>query len=269
MRSLVGLFSNGGGFATFWRGVPFLVKAPLGLALVVLAGTELTRDVNIGVRSGRVAEGQAVDADSKIADPSATRAAVLAGKPVSGAERQIAFTVFGGEAEMREKEAKSDAALEAEEDLLAKVAKHIKLTSTEKLRLRELQLKEKELALREQELRIKTAEASAADNKAAFQNMIYGSVLGDDSGLDTVIEQGKRQAACATPQLGGCVDGNGLNGFGRLATRAARSSGVAGFTQRRFDNGMAELAGQPKTRARRDPGETVRKLEGRISDPFQ
>jgi hypothetical protein len=241
MRSLVGLFSNGGAVANVWQRVPFLVKAPVVLGLVLLAGAELTRDLNIGFRSGRVAEGEAVKADAQITDPNATRAAVLAGKPVTGAERTISAQVAGLDADALQKQAVAEAANISEEELLAKVAKHIKLTSTEKLRLRELQLKEKELALREQELRIKTAEASAADNKAAVQNMIYGSIMSDNGGMDAIIDQGKRNAECATRSaLGGCVDSNGLNGFGRLARRSS-GVGISGFTQRKFDGAMKQL----------------------------
>lgn len=205
MRSLVGLFSNGGAVANIWNRIPFLVKAPVVVGLVLLAGAELTRDLNISFRSGRVAEGQAVDADAKIADPNATRAAVLAGKPVTGAERTIAAQVAGLDADADQKRAAADAANESEDELSAKAKRGAKLTSTEKLRLRELQLKEKELAIREQELAIKTAEASAADKKAAVQNTINGLILDDMGG-------------------GGRVDSSGMNGYGQLATRAARNS---------------------------------------------
>src|ERR1019366_5810136 len=116
-----------------------------------------------------------------------------------------------------------------------KVAKHIKLTSTEKLRLRELQLKEKELALREQELRIKTAEASAADSSAAVKNWINNSILGRDD-----------EAECARiSALGGCVDSNGHNAFGRMYERARGNTGISDFTQRKFDKSMARTFGTP------------------------
>jgi hypothetical protein len=147
MRSLVGLLSNGGAVANFWQRIPFLVKAPLVVGLVLLAGAELTRDLNISFRSGRVAEGQAVEADAKIADPNATRAAVLAGKPVTGAERQIAAQVAGLDADADQKRAAANAATESEDEFRAKEKRGTKLTSTEKLRQRELQLKEKELAI--------------------------------------------------------------------------------------------------------------------------
>lgn len=265
MRSLIQLFSNGGAVANFWHRIPFGVKAPVVVGLVLLAGAELTRDLNQAWRSGRITEGEAVKGDAQAADPNATRAAVLAGKPVTGAERTIAAQVAGLDADADQKRATADAANESEDELLAKAKHGAKLTSTEKLRLRELQLKERELAIREQELRIKTAEASAADSSAAVKNVINGMILGDNGGLDAVIDQGKRNADCAVPTLGGCVDSNGLNGFGRMATRAARSSnvGVSGFTQRKFDGSTKKITGQ------RDPGETVRRLEGRISDPFQ
>jgi hypothetical protein len=225
MRSLVGLFSNGGAVANIWHRVPFGVKAPVVVGLVLLAGAELTRDLNQAWRSGRISEGQAVEADAKTVDPEKTRTAVLAGKPVTGAERQIAAQVAGLDADADQKRATADAATESEDELLAKARRGAKLTSTEKLRLRELQLKEKELALREQELRIKAAEASSADNKAAVLNMIYGSILGDD----------------------GRVDRNGLNGSGRMATRAGHMNrGLSDFTQREFDKSMQRTFGAPQ-----------------------
>ena len=205
MRSLVGLLSNGGAVANFWQRIPFLVKAPLVVGLMLLAGAELTRDLNISFRSGRVAEGQAVDADAKIADPNATHAAVLAGKPVTGAERQIAAQVAGLDADAEQKRATADAATESEDELQAKAGRGAKLTSTEKLRLRELQLKEKELAIRKQELAIKeaeniskTAEASVANLRADWVREVLGN-----GGMDGVIEAGKRQANRAAPLLGG------------------------------------------------------------------
>jgi hypothetical protein len=283
MRSLVQLFSNGGAVANFWHRVPFLVKAPFVVGIVLLASAELVRDLNISLRSGRVAEGQAVDADAKIADPNQTRAAVLAGKSVTGAERQIAAQVAGLDADADQKRATADAANESEDELLAKAKRGAKLTSTEKLRLRELQLKEKELAIREQELRIKTAEASSADSKAAVNNMINGMILGDNS-----------EAECATiSAISGCVDRNGLDRFGRLAERARAMNGgnlasrmmdatapqglrrpndkISKFTEGEYEKSWQRTFGVPlhPQRKHRDPGETVRSMEGRISDPFQ
>jgi hypothetical protein len=258
MKSLIGLFANGGAVANVWQRVPFYVKAPVVVGVVLMASVDLVRDINIGFRSGRVAEGQAVDADAKIADPDATRAAVLAGKPVTGAERQIAAQIAGLDADADQKRAAADAATESDDEILEKWKNHKKLTTTEKLRLREVQIKDKELAIREQELRIKAAEASAADSSAAVKNTINGMILGDN-GLDAVIDGGKRRADCATPQLGGCVDSNGLDSFGRVY-RQVGSGNLAGRM-------MDKTA--PKALRRRDPGQVVRGMEGRISDPFQ
>ncbi|MHB8270222.1 hypothetical protein [Bradyrhizobium sp.] len=184
MRSLIQLFSNGGAVANIWQRAPLLIKAPVVVGLVLLAGAELTRDVNQALRSGRVTEGEAVKADAQAADPNKTRADVAAGKPVSGAERTIAAQVAGLDADAQQKQAVADAATESEDELLEKARRGLKLSSTEKLRLRELQLKEKELAIKEQELtargaeaHIKTAEATAADSKAAVENTTNRLIL--------------------------------------------------------------------------------------------
>jgi hypothetical protein len=184
MRSLIGLLSNGGAVANIWQRVPLLIKAPVVVGLLLLAGAELTRDVNQALRSGRVTEGEAVKGDAQSADPNKTRADVAAGKPVSGAERTIAAQLAGLDADAKQKQAVADAATESENELLEKARRGLKLSSTEKLRLRELQLKEKELAIKEQELtareaeaHIKTAEATAADSKAAVENAANGIIL--------------------------------------------------------------------------------------------
>lgn len=253
MRSLVQLFSNGGAVANFWHRIPFGVKAPVVVGLVLLAGAELVRDVNQAWRSGRITEGEAVKGDAQAADPNATRAAVLAGKPVTGAERQIAAQVASLDADADQKRAAADAATESEDELLAKAKRGAKLTSTEKLRLRELQLKEKELAIREQELAIKTAEASAANSSAAVKNVFNDMILGDLGGIDTVIDQGKRNANCAVSAFGGCVDSNGLSGFGRMARRAYQGNTanppqarekLSDYTERQYKKSMERTFGQ-------------------------
>lgn len=220
MKSLVGLVSNGGAVVNVWQRVPFIVRAPVVFGLVLLAGAELTRDLNIGVRSGRVAEGQAVEADAKIADPNQTRAAVAAGKPVSGAERTIAAQVAGLDADAQQKQAVADAATESEDELLAKAKRGAKLTSTEKLRLRELQIKAQELAIKQAENTSKTAEASVADLRAAWLREILSG------GGDSVIEAGKREAERTTPYLG-----------------SGGRAGVSKFTQRAYDKAMNAITG--------------------------
>lgn len=104
MKSLIGLSANAGGAASLWQRLPILVKAPFVVGLVLLAVTELVTLGNQALRSGRITEGEAVKLDAQGADPEKTRAAVLAGKPTTGAERTVAGQVANLDADAKIKE---------------------------------------------------------------------------------------------------------------------------------------------------------------------
>lgn len=104
MKSIIGLSANAGGAAAIWQRLPLLVKAPFVVGLVLLAVAELVTLGNQALRSGRITEGEAVKLDAQSADPEKTRAAVLAGKPTTGAERVIGGQVANLDADAKIKE---------------------------------------------------------------------------------------------------------------------------------------------------------------------
>jgi hypothetical protein len=105
MKSLIGLSANAGGAAAVWQRLPIFIKAPLVVGLVLLAVAELVTVGNQALRSGRITEGEAVKLDAQSTDPEKTRAAVLAGKPATGAERTIAGQVANLDADAKIKAA--------------------------------------------------------------------------------------------------------------------------------------------------------------------
>jgi hypothetical protein len=168
MKPVIGVFA---------KSVLTLTKATFVGSVVLLAGTELTRDLNLNIRSGRVPEGEPAKVVAQVIDPAQAGANVVDGKALSGAQRTISAQVVGLEADARQKETTADAATESEEELLAKQRKHIKLTSTEELRLRELQVKAQELAIKEAEARLKAAEATNAEQSAAVTKKVNNWIL--------------------------------------------------------------------------------------------
>ena len=92
-------------------------------------------------------------ADAANADLVAARKAIEAGHSVKGAVATAAAQYQAQKAEAKQKEVYANAAEEGEDELLAKKAKGKKLSSTEQLRLYEIQSAE-------QELKIKKAEAA-------------------------------------------------------------------------------------------------------------
>lgn len=104
MKSLIGLSANAGGAASLWQRLPILVKAPFVVGLVLLAVAELVTLGNQALRSGRITEGEAAKLDAQSADPEKTRAAALAGKPTTGAERTVAGQVANLDADAKIKE---------------------------------------------------------------------------------------------------------------------------------------------------------------------
>ena len=106
------------------------------------------------------------------------------GAPVTGAEALLATQVDQGDADAQQKQALATAATESIEDIRAKAAKHIKLTTTESFRLKEFEIKEQELRVKkaeaqrtEAEARIKDAEATAAMANAERDKAISNEIV--------------------------------------------------------------------------------------------
>jgi len=158
MRSLITL-AGAGAAGALWSSLPRVGKVLVAVGLGTLATIELTKDGNEAWFSGSIFGGQGAQGDAQIVDPKKTEADMKAGKPVTGAAATTAMQVEGLAADAVQKEVTADAMTESEDELLAKQKRHVKLTSTEALRLKEIQIKR-------QELKKLTADAITADVQA-------------------------------------------------------------------------------------------------------
>ena len=183
MKSILGL-GAGGAISAIWEKIPAYVKVPAIFGAGILAASELTIDANHALQSARIFLGQAAQSAAQAVDPAKTRAAMRTGAPVTGAEALLATQVDQGDADAQQKQALATAATESIEDIRAKAAKHIKLTTTESVRLKEYEIKEQELRVKkaeaqrtEAEARIKDAEATAAMANAERDKAISNEIV--------------------------------------------------------------------------------------------
>ena len=183
MKSLLGL-GSGGVIATLWSRIPAYIKIPAIFGAGVLAASELTIDANHALQSAKIFLGQAAQGEAQAVDPAKTRAAMRSGAPVTGAEALLATQVDQGDADAQQKQALAVAATESLEDIRAKAAKGLKLTTTESFRLTEFEIKQQELRAKkaeaqriEAEARIKEAEATAAMANAERDKAISNEIV--------------------------------------------------------------------------------------------
>jgi hypothetical protein len=137
MRSVISLV--GGGAAAVLKGMPTSLKMSLLLGVGLVGGAELNKELNESWRSSRIFEGQAAQSESQ-SNPDVVKTLVdlKAGKPTPAATATIAVTYAKTEAEARERGAMADAASASEQELLAKQAKKLKLTTAEAIQLETL-----------------------------------------------------------------------------------------------------------------------------------
>lgn len=183
MKSLLGL-GSGGAISAIWEKIPAYVKIPVIFGLGVLAASELTIDANHALQSAKIFLGQAAQGEAQAVDPAKTRAAMRTGAPVTGAEALLATQVDQGDADAQQKQALALAATESIDDIRAKHAKGLKLTTTESFRLKEYEIKIQELRAKtaeaqriEAEARIKDAEATAAMANAERDKAISNEIV--------------------------------------------------------------------------------------------
>jgi len=161
MKSLISL-AGGGSVVNLWRRIPAIVKVPVIFGAGVLAAAELNIDANHAWFSNRIFGGQAAQGEAQVVDPVATRKAIQAGQPVTGAEATLAAQYQGLDADAKQKAAYADASTESEDEILAKKAAGRRLTTTEELRLAEIRAKRAEAEKQEAEAAIAKARAGYA-----------------------------------------------------------------------------------------------------------
>ena len=138
MKTLLGLM-GGGAIVTVWRLIPAIVKVPAIFGAGMLAAADLNKDINESWVSGRIFGGQAAEGDAKVTDPGKTLKQYRAGLPVPGAAAAVGVEIAGKNADALQKQAYADAAAESEDEILAKLKAGLRITTTEQLRLIELQ----------------------------------------------------------------------------------------------------------------------------------
>jgi hypothetical protein len=184
MRTLIAAGAGAGAATALWSKLPLLVKVPIVVGLGILTVSEIYKDSNEAWFSNSIYGGQAAQGSAQIVDPKKTEADMKASKPVTGAAATTAMQVEGLAADAVQKGVTADAMTESEEELLRKAKRHVKLTSTEALRLKEIQIKRQELAKLKADT--ETAELAAQAN-AAWQpfnlrlahQLATGSAQGD------------------------------------------------------------------------------------------
>jgi hypothetical protein len=186
MKSLIPLVA-GGAAGMMWNVLPRWVKIPAVVGLVALAAIELNKDANESWFSSAIFGGQAAEGEAKTVDPLLkTEADAAAGKPVSGAARMMAKQVEQAGADAVMKEVAADTDRQSEQELLAKQAKGIKLTSKESLRIQELKKLRSEAETAEAQSTAARAQAKAEKQSAEIASRIISS-MNDGSLVDTLI----------------------------------------------------------------------------------
>jgi uncharacterized protein (DUF885 family) len=187
MKSLIPLVA-GGAAGMMWGVLPNWVKVPAVVGLVALAALELNKDLNESWFSSAIFGGQASEGEAKTVDPLKTEADAAAGKkPVSGAARMMAKQVEKTGAEAVQAEVAADADRLSEQELLAKQAKGIRLTSKESLRIQELKKLRSEAETAQAQSTAARAQAQAEKQSAEIASRIIGS-MNDGTLPDTLLD---------------------------------------------------------------------------------
>jgi hypothetical protein len=174
MRSFGQILS---GTTPVWSKIPMAGKIVIVAGTIILAGSELTQIVNEAWRSSRIYEGNAAQGDSQSnPDVVKTLADLQSGKPTPAATATIAVTYEKTEAEAKRAIAERDAAIESETTLRARDAQAV-ASSTEQMRLRELDLKARDILLREREIALRESENSERSAIAAVANISEQELL--------------------------------------------------------------------------------------------
>jgi hypothetical protein len=129
---------GGAVLVTIYPRLPFVAKAALVVGVTSLAAIELNKDYCESFYASAVHGGAAAEGDAKTADLKAALHDLAENKPVPGATATAAANLAEHSAAAQERQAIADAATQSENELLAKLKRHVKLTAAENLRLSEI-----------------------------------------------------------------------------------------------------------------------------------
>jgi hypothetical protein len=148
MKSVIPLVAGGAGLMV-WAALPRWAQVLAAGGIIALGVIELTKDGNEAYFSGSIFGGQAALGDAQSAIVAKVEDDLAAKRPVTNATAAATATYQGLAADAKQKGIYADAAVESQAELLAKKAKHIPLSSTEELRLKELRIQEAQAVIQE------------------------------------------------------------------------------------------------------------------------
>lgn len=148
MKSVIPLVAGGAGLMV-WAALPRWAQILAAGGIITLGVIELTKDGNEAFYSGSIFGGQAAQGDAQAALVAKVEEDLAAKRPVTNATAAATATYEGLQADAKQKGIYADAAVESEAELKAKKAKHIPLSSTEELRLKQLRIEEAHAVIQE------------------------------------------------------------------------------------------------------------------------
>jgi hypothetical protein len=182
MRSLLPIAAAGGAGMLF-ASLPRWVKIPAVVGLVALGAIELTKDGSEAFNAAAIFGGQGEQGAAQMVDPKRTEADSAAGKEISGAKRMIDAQWQGLAADAIQKQAVAAAASESEQELLAKQAKGVKLTTTEAIQLETLKKLRSEATTAQAVSSAAEAEAEANRAAAELNARLIASIQKNDGDI--------------------------------------------------------------------------------------
>lgn len=169
MQAILGFLSSNAILQT-WKRFWFALKAAIVLCAVVFVSSEVTQQANHALFSYGKSAGEGAAGEAQVADTADTRREIEAGKGTTAAKRRMMVEVEGQAAQSEKTRSEADAYKETEAQLLAKKTLKIPLTTTEELRLIELQTRRAEA-----ETKIAQASSAAAEAKANKEGAELGA----------------------------------------------------------------------------------------------
>jgi hypothetical protein len=194
MQSLLAFLSSNAILQT-WRRISFLLKAAIIFGVGVFASSEVTEKFNQALNSYAKSSGEGEAGLALTADQTKTRRDMNAGLEVSGAKRRAVVEYEGQEAQAQKTHSEALAYNETEAQLLAKKTLKIPLTTTEELRLIELQTKRAEAQTKIAQASSAAAEARANKEAAELNSRLLESIQRNDGDIlktfyDIVVPKG-------------------------------------------------------------------------------
>jgi len=166
-----------------WQRLWFALKAALVLGAVVFGISEITQQSNHALFSYGKAAGEGAAGEAQVADTATTKREIEGGKEITGAKRKMLAEVEAQAAQGEKTRAEANAYAETEAQLLAKKTLNIPLTTTEELRLIEIQGRRAEATQKIAAASAAEAQAKADRQAAEMSSKIMESIQKGDGDI--------------------------------------------------------------------------------------